>query len=89
MSQVLCFDLLLPEVGEVAGGSVREPCPLQLRARSPPSQQLQWYVQLREWGGVPTAGYGLGFERLLLFLTGVQNIRDVIPFPRWPLHCPH
>uniref|UniRef100_A0A2P2I9N4 Asparagine--tRNA ligase-like n=1 Tax=Hirondellea gigas TaxID=1518452 RepID=A0A2P2I9N4_9CRUS len=87
--KVLCADLLLPGVGEVAGGSVREQNPLALQQRLPRTQNLNWYLQLRQWGSVPTAGYGLGFERLLLFLLGANTVKDVIPFPRWPKHCEH
>ena len=84
------MDLLVPRIGELAGGSLREDCADRLSARLCRlglRSQLDWYVQLRRYGGPPTAGYGLGLERLLLLLTGLQNVRDVVPFPRWLRHC--
>lgn len=88
-NSALCLDLLLPGVGEVVGGSVREHDPAALQQRLPLSQNLEWYLQLRHWGAAPSAGFGLGFERLLLFLSGVPHIKDVIPFPRSAKHCDH
>ncbi|XP_057667993.1 probable asparagine--tRNA ligase, mitochondrial [Diorhabda carinulata] len=85
-SKVLAFDLLVPGVGEMVGGSLREDNIEKLK-RNLSNDQLDWYIDLRRFGGVPSAGYGLGFERYLLFLTGIQNIKDVIPFPRWPHNC--
>ena len=90
LPQALALDLLLPDVGEVAGGGVREPSPTTLLHRLPHHTQdsLGWYLDMRRLGGAPpTAGFGLGFERLIQFILGVQNIKDVIPFPRWGGHC--
>lgn len=120
---VACFDLLVPGVGELVGGSVREerwevlapkmaamgllskqwqeailkdggsPEAVEKARLSLPvanlddSSSLDWYLDLRRFGSVPHAGFGLGFERLVLFLTGLENIRDAIPFPRVPNSC--
>ncbi|XP_043204728.1 probable asparagine--tRNA ligase, mitochondrial [Amphibalanus amphitrite] len=87
---VAAVDLLVPRIGELAGGSLREDCADRLSsrlARLGLSERLDWYVQLRRYGGPPTAGYGLGLERLLLLLTGLEHVRDVVPFPRWLHHC--
>ena len=84
------MDLLVPRIGELAGGSLREDCPDRLSSRLHRLNllpRLDWYVQLRRYGGPPTAGYGLGLERLLLLLTGLESVRDVVPFPRWLGHC--
>ncbi|XP_072376477.1 asparaginyl-tRNA synthetase [Diabrotica undecimpunctata] len=87
-SKVYALDLLVPGVGEVVGGSLRENNLAKLIEKLPKEhEQLKWYTDLRKFGGVPTAGYGLGFERYLMFVTGIQNIKDVIPFPRWPHNC--
>lgn len=87
-SMVAALDLLVPEVGEIVGGSLRENDLNKLKEKLPKdSNGLDWYMDLRKFGGVPTGGYGLGFERYLLFLTGISNIKDVIPFPRWPHNC--
>lgn len=82
------MDVLVPKVGEIIGGSQREDDLGRLRARmaemgveEPP---LKWYLDLRKYGSVPHAGFGLGFERLVMYVTGLENIRDAIPFPRWP-----
>lgn len=79
-------DLLVPSVGELVGGSIRETCPntliQRLTADGADIPNLEWYIQLRGLGGAPHGGFGLGFERLLQYLTGVYNIRDTIPFPR-------
>ncbi|XP_063852791.1 LOW QUALITY PROTEIN: asparaginyl-tRNA synthetase-like [Scylla paramamosain] len=86
----LALDLLLPEVGETAGGGVREPSTDVLLQRLPQDTQkgLQWYLEMRGLGGAPpTAGFGLGFERLVQFILGVKNIKDVVLFPRWAKHC--
>ncbi|MDD2898148.1 MAG: asparagine--tRNA ligase [Desulfuromonadaceae bacterium] len=88
---VAAMDLLVPKVGEIIGGSQREERldRLELRmaelgiAREP----LWWYLDSRRWGSCPHAGFGLGFERLVMYLSGMDNIRDVIPFPRTPRHC--
>ncbi|XP_068240081.1 asparaginyl-tRNA synthetase-like [Palaemon carinicauda] len=86
------LDLLFPNVGEVAGGGLREHdfFALQNRLREHKlTKSLDWYLDLRKFNGrVPSGGFGLGFERYLLFLLGIHNIKDVIPFPRWTKHCP-
>jgi asparaginyl-tRNA synthetase len=85
------MDVLVPGIGEVIGGSQREERLDILLHRmtemklSP--EQYSWYTDLRRYGTVPHAGFGLGLERLVMFVTGMSNIRDVIPFPRWPGHC--
>jgi asparaginyl-tRNA synthetase len=85
---VRAMDVLVPKVGEIIGGSQREDRLDVLRARLAecglPEAPYQWYLDLRRFGSVPHAGFGLGFERLVLYLTGMANIRDVIPFPRVP-----
>jgi len=88
---VAACDLLVPHIGELVGGSQREENYDKLMARvnelgmNPAS--LQWYLDLRKYGGVSSAGFGLGFERMVMYLTGMQNIRDVIPFPRTVNNC--
>ena len=81
-------DVLFPQIGEIIGGSVREESYDKLMAevdkRQMDKTHLWWYLDTRRWGSCPHAGFGLGFERLILFVTGMQNIRDVIPFPRTP-----
>ena len=81
-------DVLFPSIGEIIGGSVREESLEKLQAeiqsRNMDTTHLEWYLDTRRWGSCPHAGFGLGFERLILFVTGMQNIRDVIPFPRTP-----
>ena len=81
-------DVLFPQIGEIIGGSVREADYDKLNAeidrRQIPMKDMWWYLDTRRFGSAPHAGFGLGFERLLLFVTGMQNIRDVIPFPRTP-----
>ena len=85
---VAAVDLLVPGSGELVGGSQREERLDYLLKRMEemhiPKEDLNWYLDLRRYGGVQTSGFGLGFERLLIYLTGVENIRDVIPFPRTP-----
>lgn len=87
---VACMDLLVPGVGELIGGSQREDRLEMLDARMDAQcinkADYWWYRDLRRFGGVPHAGFGLGFERLIQFTTGMENIRDVIPFPRYPNH---
>lgn len=85
---VAAMDILFPGIGEVIGGSEREYRLEKLVARMEevgiPAEELWWYLDLRKFGTAPHAGFGLGFERMVLFLTGRENIRDVIPFPRAP-----
>lgn len=88
---VAAMDLLVPGVGELIGGSQREERADLLESRMQElkmdKQDLWWYLELRKYGGVKHAGFGLGFERLIMYLTGVNNIRDVIPFPRTVGSC--
>lgn len=88
---VAAMDLLVPGVGELIGGSQREERLDVLEQRieelSMDKKDLWWYLELRKYGGVKHAGFGLGFERLIMYLTGVSNIRDVIPFPRTVNTC--
>jgi asparaginyl-tRNA synthetase len=88
---VAAMDLLVPKVGEIIGGSQREERLDYLEARMHElgiaTEPLQWYLDSRRWGSTPHAGFGLGFERLVMYLSGMDNIRDVIPFPRTPRHC--
>ena len=81
-------DVLFPQIGEIIGGSVREESydklMAEIKRRDMDQTHLWWYIDTRRWGSCPHAGFGLGFERLILFVTGMQNIRDVIPFPRTP-----
>ena len=85
---VRAMDVLFPKIGEIIGGSEREADLGKLEARitelGMSRQNLEWYIDTRRFGSCPHSGFGLGFERLLLFITGMQNIRDVIPFPRTP-----
>lgn len=81
-------DVLFPQIGEIIGGSVREESYEKLLGeiehRHIPMKDMWWYLDTRKFGSCPHGGFGLGFERLILFVTGMQNIRDVIPFPRTP-----
>lgn len=81
-------DVLFPQIGEIIGGSVREESYDKLmgeiESRNIPMKDMWWYLDTRKYGTCPHGGFGLGFERLILFVTGMQNIRDVIPFPRTP-----
>ena len=85
---VAAMDLLVPRVGEIIGGSQREERLDVLQDKmcnvGIDPQHLDWYLDTRRWGSCPHAGFGLGFERLLMYVTGMENIRDVIPFPRTP-----
>ena len=85
---VRAMDILFPKIGEIIGGSERESDLGKLEARitelGMSRKNLEWYIDTRRFGSCPHSGFGLGFERLLLFITGMQNIRDVIPFPRTP-----
>jgi len=97
-----CFDLLVPDVCEIAGGSMREhrldylleamrrngmetPASTAKPGRS--TSNLDWYVDLRRWGSPPHGGFGLGFDRLLVYLVGAQNVKDMVAFPRWFGRC--
>lgn len=88
---VAAMDVLVPGIGEIVGGSQREERYDLLRATMERDgldlDTYGWYLDLRKYGTVPHAGFGLGFERMLMLVTGVQNIRDVIPYPRTPGHC--
>jgi len=88
---VSAMDVLFPQIGEIIGGSQREERLEVLEQRmdemSVPKEEMQWYLDTRRFGGCPHAGFGLGFERLMLFVTGMGNIRDVIPFARTPKNC--
>lgn len=88
---VRAMDILFPGIGEIVGGSQREERLELLEQRMNemhiPVEELSWYLDTRRFGACPHAGFGLGFERLVLFVTGMTNIRDVIPFPRTPKNC--
>lgn len=85
---VRAMDVLFPNIGEIIGGSQREEVPEKLLQRCQemhiPQKDIWWYLDTRKFGTVPHSGFGLGFERMVLFVTGMKNIRDVIPFPRTP-----
>ncbi|MBE0667777.1 MAG: asparagine--tRNA ligase, partial [Bacteroidales bacterium] len=85
---VRAMDVLFPGIGEIIGGSQREEDLEKLRGRirdmNMPEKDLMWYLDTRRFGTAPHSGFGMGFERLILFMTGMQNIRDVVPFPRTP-----
>lgn len=84
---VACFDLLVPSLGELVGGSLREErLPLleqSLERHGLDRQAYNWYTDLRRFGGAPHGGFGLGFERLIKWVSGVDNVRECIPMPRW------
>ncbi|NJM88266.1 MAG: asparagine--tRNA ligase [Hydrococcus sp. RU_2_2] len=88
---VAAMDVLAPKIGEIIGGSQREErldvLERRIKASGMPDKDLWWYLDLRRFGTVPHAGFGLGFERIVQFMTGMDNIRDVIPFPRTPLNA--
>ena len=88
---VAAMDILFPGIGEIIGGSQREERLEKLEARMNdmhiPTEEMSWYLDTRRFGACPHAGFGLGFERLVLFVTGMTNIRDVIAFPRTPNNC--
>ena len=88
---VAAMDILFPGIGEMVGGSQREERLDKLEARMKeigiPAEELSWYLDSRRFGSNPHAGFGLGFERLVMFVTGMTNVRDVIPFPRTPNNC--
>jgi asparaginyl-tRNA synthetase len=88
---VAAMDVLFPGIGEIVGGSQREErldiLKEKCAAFNIPEEELWWYMDTRKFGSVPHAGFGLGFERMVMFVTGMTNIRDVIPFPRTPLNA--
>lgn len=88
---VAAMDVLVPKIGEIIGGSQREErleyLERKMEAAGLSKESYWWYLELRRYGSVPHAGFGLGFERLISFLSGIENIRDVIPFPRFPGHA--
>jgi asparaginyl-tRNA synthetase len=85
---VRAMDILFPGIGEIVGGSQREEryevLLEKMKAMNIPEKEMYWYLDTRRFGSVTHSGFGLGFERLMLFITGMTNIRDVIPFPRYP-----
>lgn len=81
------MDLLVPEVGELVGGSLREDDYEKLELKLPSAGNLSWYLDLRKYGNVPTGGFGMGFDRFLQCVLGIGNIKDTVPFPRWPHNC--
>lgn len=85
---VSAMDVLFPGIGEIIGGSQREErfdvLKKKMAEMDVDEEELFWYLDTRKFGSVPHAGFGLGLERLVLFVTGMTNIRDVIPFPRTP-----
>lgn len=87
---VAAMDILAPGIGEIVGGSQREErlevLENRMKEMNIPVNEMQWYLDTRRYGTVPHAGFGLGFERMIQFVTGMTNIRDVIPFPRYPKH---
>jgi len=88
---VRAMDVLFPQIGEIIGGSQREDDYNKLHDRIKevgiPEKSIWWYLETRKFGSVIHSGFGLGFDRMILFITGMNNIRDVIPFPRTPLNC--
>ena len=85
---VLAMDILVPNIGELIGGSMREDNYGILKSKMESrAVSIDWYLDIRKYGSVPHGGFGLGFERLIMLITGIYNIKDVIPFPRYPKHC--
>ncbi|KAG5438364.1 hypothetical protein PCANB_002852 [Pneumocystis canis] len=88
---VSCFDFLAPEIGELAGGSLREEridiLEKSILASKMKISDLSWYIDLRRWGATKHGGFGLGFDRFIAYLAGIKNIKDVVAFPRWHKHC--
>lgn len=84
---VACFDLLVPYLGELIGGSVREEradvLADKMKAAGLDGDEYSWYLDLRKYGGAPHGGYGMGFERLVSWLGGIDNVRECVPMPRW------
>ncbi len=91
LETVAAMDLLVPGSGELIGGSQREErleyLEKRMKEMNVPKEDLWWYLDLRKYGGCKHAGFGLGFDRMLMYMTGIENIRDVIPFPRTPRNC--
>ena len=88
--KVSAMDLLTPVVGEVCGGSLREDDYKRLENKLIGlhlEEDMRWYLEIRKYGNVPSGGFGLGFERLLQSILAISNIKDVIPYPRWPHNC--
>jgi asparaginyl-tRNA synthetase len=85
---VTAMDVLVPGIGEIVGGSQREErldvLEANMERHGLSKEDYSWYLDLRRYGSVPHSGFGLGFERMLMFVTGMANIRDVIPFARTP-----
>jgi len=83
---VACFDLLVPRVGELVGGSLREErldrLVQAMKVRNMSTEDMEWYLDLRRFGTFPHGGFGMGFERFISWVTGLENIRDCLPFPR-------
>ena len=88
---VAAVDLVVPQAGELMGGSQREEDLDKLLSRMKElninSEEIDWYLDTRRYGGCVHSGFGMGFERLVMYLTGIENIRDAIPFPRTPKNC--
>lgn len=88
---VRAMDMLVPGIGELIWGSQREDNYEKLTKKMEKlemsTEDYQWYLDLRKYGSIPHSGFGLGFERLVMYVTGMENIRDVIPFPRTPKNC--
>jgi asparaginyl-tRNA synthetase len=88
---VAAMDILVPKIGEIIGGSQREDdynvLKNTIKERNLEEKDYLWYLDLRKYGTVPHSGFGLGFERMVQFITGMENVRDVIPFPRYPGHA--
>ena len=88
---VAAVDLEVLGSGELMGGSEREVDPVKLdelvKKHNVDREQIEWYLNLRKFGGCYHSGFGMGFERLIMYLTGIENIRDVIPYPRTPGSC--
>ena len=85
------MDLLVPGIGELIGGSQREDnlevLENKIISLGMKPEDYSWYLDLRRYGSVEHSGFGIGFERLIMYITGIKNIRDVIPFPRTPKNC--
>jgi asparaginyl-tRNA synthetase len=85
---VQAMDILVPNIGELIGGSMREDnFEILDKKMKDKGIEIPWYLDLRKFGSAPHGGFGLGFERLIMLITGIYNIRDIIPYPRYPKHC--